>query len=318
LENISVIGLNEFKGDTLLSAPAVDASVNIMSVIKGKDIKVYGVYLKSPRIHALVNKEGNANWDIAKEDTSSSSPGEPSAFKLNLEKYEIRDGYILYNDEQAGMNAEITGLDHEGSGNFTQDIFTLSTKTKTRTASFTYANIPYLVNTKTGIDADFEINNKISKYTFKNADIVVNDLKLVADGFMQLMNDSTYSMDIKFDAPSNEFKNFLSLVPAVYKTDFEKLKTSGSASFKGFVKGVYNSQQLPAYKVDVNIKDGFFQYPDLPQPVKNIQLTARLANHDGVMDHTVVDITKGHLEMGGEPFDFRLLFRNHQTIRYVD
>ncbi|MEP6595313.1 MAG: AsmA family protein, partial [Ginsengibacter sp.] len=146
LENISVIGLNEYKGDTLLSAPAVDASVNIMSVIKGKDMKVYGVYLQSPRIHALVNKEGKANWDIAKEDTSSSSPGEPSAFKLNLKKYEIKDGYVSYKDEQAGMSAEITGLDHEGSGNFTEDIFTLSTKTKTQTASFTYANIDYLVN----------------------------------------------------------------------------------------------------------------------------------------------------------------------------
>ena len=318
LENISVIGVNEFKGDTLLSAPAVDASVNIISVIKGKDMKIYGVYLQSPRIHALVNKEGKANWDIAKKDTTPSTPGEPSTFKLNLEKYEIKDGYVFYNDDEAGMSAEITGLDHEGSGNFTQDIFTLSTKTKTQKASFIYANIPYLANTKTDIDADLEIDNKISKYTFKNADIVVNDLKLVADGFMQLINDSTYGMDIKFDAPANEFKNFLSLVPAVYKTDFEKLKTSGTASFKGFVKGVYSRRQLPAYKVDLDIKDGFFQYPDLPQPVKNIQLTAQIANGDGVMDHTVVNITKGHLQMGGEPFDFRLLFRNPETIRYVD
>ena len=196
--------------------------------------------------------------------------------------------------------------------------FTLSTKTKTSTANFTYANIPYLVNTKTGIDADFEIDNKTSKYSFKNAAISVNDLKLVVDGFMQLDNDSTYSMDIKFDAPSNEFKNILSLVPAIYKTDFEKLKTGGTAAFKGFVKGVYSPRQLPAYKVDLAVKDGFFQYPDLPQPVKNIQLTAQLANPDGVMDHTVVDITKGHLEMGGEPFDFRLLFRSPETIRYLD
>ena len=318
LENISVTGLNEFKSDTLLSASTLDASVNIMSVINGKDMKVYGVYLQSPRIHALVNKEGKANWEITKEDTTSSSSVEPSAFALNLEQYEIKDGYVLYNDEEAGMSAEITGLDHEGSGNFTQDIFTLSTKTKTSTANFTYANIPYLVNTKTGIDADFEIDNKRSKYSFKNAAISVNDLKLVVDGFMQLDNDSTYSMDIKFDAPSNEFKNILSLVPAIYKTDFEKLKTGGTAAFKGFVKGVYSPRQLPAYKVDLAVKDGFFQYPDLPQPVKNIQLTAQLANPDGVMDHTVVDITKGHLEMGGEPFDFRLLFRNPETIRYLD
>ena len=319
LEDISIIGLHEFKKDTLLSASTLDASVNILSVIKGNDMKVYGVYLQSPRIHALVNKDGRANWEITKGDTTGGlSSGESSAFKMNLEQYEIKDGYIVYDDQQAGMRAEIASLDHEGSGNFTEEIFTLSTKTTAGTANFTYANVPYLVNTKTGINAELEIDNKTSKYSFKDAAISVNELKLVADGFVQLDNDSTYSMDLKFDAPSNEFKNILSLVPAIYKTDFDKLKTSGTAAFKGFVKGVYSPQQLPAYKIDMDIKDGFFQYPDLPQPVKNIQLTAQIANPDGVTDHTVVDVKKGHIEMGGEPFDFRVLFRNPETSRYID
>ena len=289
-----------------------------MSLFKGKDVKVYGVYLESPRIHALVNKDGKANWEITKPDTTTSASSEPSAFALNLENYAIRNGYILYDDASASMHAEIDGLDHEGSGKFTETVFTLSTKTKTNTASFTYENIPYLVNTKTGIDAEFEIDNKNSKYSFKNAAVTANDLKLVADGFFQLVNDSTYNMDIKFDAPSNEFKNILSLVPAIYKTDFDKLKTSGTAAFKGFVKGVYSPRQLPAYKVDLNIKDGFFQYPDLPKPVKNINIAAQISNEDGAMDHTVVDVQKGHLEMGSEPFDFRLLFKNPETVRYID
>ena len=317
LEDISVTGVHSFEGDTLLSASTVDASVNIMSLFSGKDMKVYGVYLESPRIHALVNREGKANWEITKEDTSAST-GEASAFEVKLEKYAIKNGYVFYKDESSDMRAEITGLDHEGSGNFTQDIFTLTTKTKANTANFSYANIPYLVNAQTGVDADFEISSKTSKYSFKNAAIVVNDLKLIADGFMQLDNDSTYSMDIKFDAPSNEFKNILSLVPSIYKSDFDKLKTSGTAGFKGFVKGVYSPTQIPAYKVDLNIKDGFFQYPDLPQPVKNVQVTAQIANPDGVMDHTVVDITKGHVEMGAEPFDFKIFFKNPETTRYID
>ena len=317
LENISVTGINEFKNDTLLSAPSVDASVNLMSLFSGKDMKVYGVYLNAPRIHALVNKEGKANWEISKEDTTTST-SEPSSFKINLEKYAIENGYVYYKDESSDMSAEITGLDHEGSGDFTQDLFTLATKTKATSANFTYANVPYLINAQTGIDADFEIDNKTSKYAFKNAAITVNDLKLVADGFMRLDNDSTYSMDIKFDAPSNEFKNILSLVPAIYKNDFDKLKTSGTAAFKGFVKGVYSPTQLPAYNVDLQIKDGFFQYPDLPQPVKNVQVAAQISNVDGSMDNTVVNITQAHLEMGAEPFDFHLLFKNPETSKYID
>jgi hypothetical protein len=319
LEDVSVAGINEFEHDTLLNAARLDASVNIMSVIKGKDMTVYGVYLQSPRIHALVNKEGKANWDIAKKDTAAkTTTEEPSSFALKLEQYAIRNGYVFYDDQSAGMSAEITNLDHEGTGNFTRDLFTLSTKTKAGTANFTYANIPYLVNAATDVDADFEIDTKTNTYSFKNAALSVNELKLIGDGFFRLDNDSSYTMDIKFDAPSNEFKSILSLVPAIYKTDFDKLKTSGTAAFKGFVKGTYSPTQLPSYNVDLSVKDGFFQYPDLPQPVKNIQLTATFSNPDGVMDNTVVDIKKGHVEMGAEPFDFKLLFKNPETIRYID
>jgi len=169
LDDLSVIGTNEFAKDTLIAASSVDASVNLLSVIKGKDIKVSGVFLQSPRIHALVNKEGKANWDIAKEDTAStpSSDTSASAFKMTLQKYEIKDGYIFYKDETGNMSAEISGLDHEGSGDFTEDEFTLSTSTKADATSFIYEAIPYLANTKTSVKADIKIDSKTNTYTLK-------------------------------------------------------------------------------------------------------------------------------------------------------
>ncbi|HKC34802.1 MAG TPA: AsmA family protein, partial [Chitinophagaceae bacterium] len=177
LKELSVAGTNEFEGDTLIAAKTLDASVNLLSVIRGVNIKVYGVYLESPRIHALINKEGKANWDITKDngDTTTSTDNSPSEFKMSLQKYEINDGYILYKDESSDMTAEISGLDHEGSGDFTEDVFKLATKTKADAARFTYASIPYLVNAKTVIGADIQIDNSSNKYTFRTDDIAVND-----------------------------------------------------------------------------------------------------------------------------------------------
>lgn len=320
LEDLSVVGTDEFAKDTLIATKSLDASVNLISVLKGDNIKVSGVYLESPRIHALVNKEGKANWDIAKEDTTATAESDTtaSAFNMTLQKYEIKNGYIYYKDESSDMSAEISGLNHEGSGDFTQDEFILSTATKADAANFTYAAIPYLANTKTSIGADIKIDNKTNTYTFKTDDIELNNLKVSADGSFQLVNDSTYNMDIKFKSPSNDFKDILSLIPAVYKNDFDKIKTSGSALFNGFVKGTYSPTQIPAYDINLEVKDGFFQYPDLPKPVKNIQLAMNLSNKDGQMDNTVVDISKGHLEMDNEPFDFKLLFKNPETAQYID
>jgi len=318
LDEISITGVPAFENDTLLSAKRIDASVNLWSAISGSEINIYGVYLQSPRFHALVNHEGKANWEISKDGAPDSSSKDGASFKIKLNKYAINDGYIFYKDEISDMRAEISGLDHEGSGDITSDIFTLATKTQAVSATFNYEGIPYLFNANTGINADIIIENGKSKYSFNNADISVNNLKLTADGFVQIDNDSTYSMDLKFAALSSDFKNFLSLVPAIYKNDFDKLKTGGTAAFRGFVKGIYSPVQLPAFSVDLTIKDGFFQYPDLPQPVKNIGLAMQISNPDGIIDHTTIDISKGHLEINADPVDFRLLFKNPETTKYVD
>lgn len=320
LEELQVIGLDEFSKDTLISAKEIDVAVNLFSVFSAKDMKVYSISVDEPRIHALVTKEGKANWDIAKPDTSTATTPEEEAspFKLNLKKYAITNGYIYYDDASAGMSSEIVNLNHEGSGDFTSELFTLQTETTADAVTFSYGGIPYLNKTKTSIDADFQIDNKNSKYSFKTDEIAVNDLKISTEGFFQLVNDSTYNMDIAFKAPSTEFKSILSLVPAVYQQDFANIKTSGKALFDGFVKGTYSATQMPAYAINLGIQDGFFKYPDLPQPVQHINIDLKVTNPDGVTDNTVVNIPKAHIEFGNDPFDFRLVLKKPVTDQYID
>lgn len=321
IDDLTVTGTGVFEKDTLISAQSIDVSANLISVIKGKDIKVSGIFLKTPRIKALVKPDGQANWDIVKESGDETTPDadtSASAFQLTLKKYEIENGYVYYKDESSDMFAEITGLNHEGSGDFTADVFTLSTETKADAVNFSYASVPYLVNTRTLLDADIKIDNTRQLYSFDTDDIALNNLKLSADGSLGIINDSTYSMDMRFKTPSNEFKDILSMIPNVYKSDFDKIKTSGTAALEGWVKGNYSPAQLPAYDVKLQVADGMFQYPDLPKPVKNIQVDLHASNPDGVFDNTVINLSKGHLEMDNEPFDFRFLFKNPETAQYID
>ena len=317
LENLQIIGTGDFSKDTLLSAKKIDAALNFMSLFGDAEMKIYSITVDKPRIHAMVNKDGLANWDITKPDTSA-TPGKENEFKLSLKKYTINDAYISYVDIPGNMSTEIFHLNHSGSGDFTSDFFTLATKTTAESVSFTYANIPYLVNVKTSLNADIQVNTKNEKYTFKTDDIELNDLKLSTEGYFQFVNDTTYGMDIKFNAPSTEFKTLLSLVPAIYNNDFSKIKTSGKAVFNGFVKGEYNSVKIPAYHINLNVENGFFQYPDLPQPVKNIGLAVKVDNPDGITDHTVIDVSKGHIEFGNDPFDFTLFLKNPVTVQYIE
>ena len=84
------------------------------------------------------------------------------------------------------------------------------------------------------------------------------------------------------------------------------------------MKGEYNSEKRPADNINLNVEDGWCQYPDVPQPVKNIAIALKVDNPDGITDHTVVDISKGHIEFGNDPFDFRLLLKNPVTDQFID
>jgi hypothetical protein len=320
LDSLRVTGLDEFSGDTLVSARRINVALDLFSVF-GSAMKIHSIAVDKPRVHAIMHNNGHANWSITLPDTASAAPGAPTAtkpFKMALQKYAINDGYISYRDDSSHMSCELSGLNHSGKGDFTSDAFTLQTSTQTAGLSFTYGGIPYLIRTRANVGADLQIDNKISKYTFKVDDLSVNDLKLNTEGFFQLVNDSTYDMDIRFNGPSLDFKSILSLVPAMYTKDFAGIRTSGQASLGGFIKGRYDAGHIPAYHVDLEVKNGFFQYPDLPRPVRNINLVLKTDNPDGISDHTVVDIPQAHLEMEETPFDFRLLVKTPVSDPYID
>lgn len=321
INELSVLGTGVFEKDTLLAAENLDVSANLFSVIRGDNIKVNGLFIESPRIHALVLADGRANWDIVKVDSADISPDTDttaSAFRMNLKQYEISDGYLYYSDATSGMTAEITDLDHRGSGDLTADVFTLSTSTQAASVNFIYDAIPYLAQTEVDIDADIQIDNAKQVYSFDTEEIHLNNLQLSGKGNIGIVNDSTYAMDIAFKTPSNQFKDILSMIPAVYKTDFDKIKTAGTAALEGWAKGNYSPSQLPAFDLKLQVADASFQYPDLPKQVSNIQIDLHASNPDGVVDHTEINLSKGHLEMDREPFDFRFLFRQPETSQYLD
>ncbi len=56
IKDLSVAGISEFEGDTLLSAKNFSISLNLMSVIKGEEMIIKKIHLDQPRIKALVLK----------------------------------------------------------------------------------------------------------------------------------------------------------------------------------------------------------------------------------------------------------------------
>jgi uncharacterized protein involved in outer membrane biogenesis len=306
INNVSVIGINEFKDDTLAFITQLSTDINLKSVISGGPYGINSIVIDKARIFGKVLKDGKANWDIAKPSTDSTGAvvdtSGPSKFSVKLKEFKIKEAFIVYDDQQGGMYAKLENFNYDLKGDFTQDNFVLSNLLDIAKTTFKMSGVNYLTDVHTNLKADLDMDMPKMKFTFKENEFSLNDLSLGLDGFVE-MPDTNIKMDLKFKAKQTEFKAILSLIPSVFTKDFAGLKTSGSVALDGNAKGTYNASSLPAFGVNLKIKDAMFKYPSLPKSVNNVNVDIVVLNPTGVLDATTVDVNKFHIEMAGNPID---------------
>lgn len=306
--DVSIVGKGDFKGDTLVSFKNLRVSLNIWNVLLGQEITVRGVYLDSPRIFAKVRKNGKANWDIVKPqpDTAQKKEDKIQEFRVGIRWWQIDNGLIDYDDKSLGAHFRVDGLNHTGSGSFSEKVFDFYTNTEFKRTNLSYAGSHYIENRYLAVDMVLNMNLPEQKYTFKRNTIKVNDFSFGFDGFLQLVKEGI-KMDLSYQARETKFKNVLSLVPSMFNATFDKLKTDGKFDFKGFVRGLssYDGAKLPAFQLDLNVQNGMFQYPDLPMPVKNVNCALLVDNKNGNIDQTSINLKKLTLDLGSNPIEAR-------------
>ena len=305
VNDLVVKGTGDFDKDTLASIPSLSLTLDLASVFRGSDYKVKQIGLTSPHLLFKVLKNGKVNWDIMKETGATDTVSAPSAFKVYLDKVSISDARIVYDDYEIPTMIAFDGLTGTLSGDMTADITSLDIKALCKDVTADYDGVRYMSKTNAEVTTMLEANLATWTFTFKDGIMRLNDLNITADGFFAMPAEG-YKMDIKFAAKENTFKSFLSLIPAIYSKDFDNIKTSGTMAFDGFVKGLYNDVSIPAFAINLKIADGMFSYPGLPGKVSEVNLQAAIANADGVMDHTTVNVPRMHLSMMQNPVDITL------------
>jgi hypothetical protein len=307
LENFYVAGVDEFEGDTLLFAGNISATVNIKSLWSDSGYEITKIGLEDTRIQAHVLENGHANWNIVPEtDEEEAADTTKSEFKLLLKKVSIRNTSIYFDNDSSKMNLAVENLNLNLSGDMTADETRIQTDFTIDALSFLLENVPYLskAQVKSNINVDADLAN--NKFTLAENTIQVNAIEVGINGWLALLEDEGMELDIQLDAPSTQFKDILSLIPAIYSKDFKDLKTSGEATLEASAKGSMKGDNLPSFDVKLKVDNAFFQYPGMPKSVTGIHTDIHAFNPGGTADNTIVDIPRFHFEMGGNPFDLKL------------
>jgi uncharacterized protein involved in outer membrane biogenesis len=285
IKNLVISGNEPFEGDTLAFLRSIDVSIDLFSVISGSNYSIRKIAFTSPDIYIKVLEDGSTNYDIAvasdQTTPAEESPAEESAaFTLQIKNFIISNANFVYEDQSLGMKVGLLNMDHKLSGDFSADMTDLNTKTTIGKLNLTFDGIEYFKNTATDYNAIIQADLKNEIYTLKKNNLFLNNLQLQFEGSVSMIKDDI-NLVLTFNTPKTEFKELLSLIPAIYVKDFETVQTSGKMSVSGHVKGIYNETSLPAFDLNLEVNDAMFRYPDLPEAVERSSFPLNFAVRSG-------------------------------------
>lgn len=303
LQELSITNLAPFAGDTLFSATTIDVVADPLAYVREGVVKIYSLDLDSPRIFVHALDDSLKNWNISKPSTEPEKTADTSSMRLALKSYSVKNGRFHYRKDAANRDFILDNINHTGSGDFANDVFTLVTRTDAF-VTFAQNGSVYMNNATAKLTAEIGVNMKKSVYTFKENELLLNELPLGFEGFIGLPDDrDDIDMDIKFTTRNSDFKSFLSIVPAMYSSKFADLKASGTAAMLGFVRGAYNDTAYPAFSVKALVQNGSAEHPKLPSALRSVMLDAEATSPGGSLDNTVLVVRQLSILFAGNPFD---------------
>lgn len=306
IENLSIINLAPFKGDTLFYAKEVSLKMPLSGLTKtaNEAITIDAFTVENALVNIISNNDGVTNYDIAikeEQNPQTTTTETENGFQFSVQEYEIANTQIKYTDEASQMHINLSEFNHSGSGDLSAVLSKLSTTTSSKISVYTDGT-SYLNNNTIALDADIEIDQAQNKYSFLENVFTINQLQLIFDGYVKQLNNAT-EIDLKFNTPTSDFKNFLALMPQAYSKSIKDVKTNGSFSINGYAKGMATETTIPKFNINAVSENASFKYPDLPKGVKNINLNATLANNTGKSTDTYLDINKLALKIDEDEFN---------------
>ncbi len=311
VSDLVITNFEPFKDETFATARDVSFTMSVKELFKSADedpIVVNTINIEEALLTLKTDKFGNNNYDITKEKENQTNSENSSSFGFDIEDYQIKKSAFTYIDESSDILIYVTELNHEGHGTFSTEASELDTHSEAN-VSISLDSINYLSNNPVKLDALIGLDLENQKYTFKDNKGFINDLPLEFKGFVQQVENGQ-QIDISFENPESDFKNFLAVIPKAYSKNIENVQTTGDFKVKGIVKGLSSEETIPNLDISISSNNASFKYPDLPKRVSNISIDTRIINTTGKTDDTYIDIKTLNFKIDEDVFRSSATLKN--------
>ncbi|MCC9018310.1 AsmA-like C-terminal region-containing protein [Flavobacterium lipolyticum] len=314
LSDLHLNGSAPYTKEKFITAKEVSFGINVASLVFSKEVKIDQIYLSDSFINVKVNEEGEANYNIYKSNSQAEAPKDSTETALKLERIEILNSKIVYDDKSTKIHFDAFGFDYLGKGDLNKAVFDLYSKAKIEKLNIVYENEPYLMNKKVNADLITKVNVNSLSFYFQQNNLKINDLVVDFIGKFDFLKDG-YNMDFVIKSDNSDLHDVFTAFPPKYITWLSKTELKGNTNLLLTLKGDYIAAQniAPDLNLDVKIDSGFVNYNKSAFPVSNLNLEIKTKVPSLNPDLLIVDAKNLSLNMNKDYLNSKFYVKGIKT-----
>lgn len=273
LTDLKLKGSSPYQNENFVSSKEIAFGISVTSLLFGNTVNIDEIYLSNATVNVKVNKEGQANYNIYKSQQNNEVPKDSTENGLKLERIEIINSKIIYDDQSANMHFDALGFDYIGKGDLSNAVFDLHSKAKINQLNIIYENEQYLMNKKVDADLITKININSLSFIFEQNNLKINQLLVDFKGKFDILKEG-YNIDFNLKSTNSNLYDVFTALPPAYIKWLDKTELKGNTDLLFTLKGKYIASQnsAPDLNLDLKIKDGFVNYNKSAFPVSHLNL----------------------------------------------
>lgn len=273
LNDLSLNGSAPYKNEKFITAKEVSFGINVSSLIFSKEVEIDQILLTDSFINVKVNPNGEANYNIYKATKTTNSDTSSTDAAIKLEKIQISNSKIIYDDLSTQIHFDAYGFDYLGKGDLNKAVFDLYSKAKIQKLNIIYGGEPYLMNKKVNADLITKVNINSLSFYFQQNNLKINQMLVDFKGNFDILKEG-YNMDLIVESKDSDLHDIFTALPPTYITWLSKADLKGKTDLLVTLKGKYIASEniSPDLNLDVKIENGYLNYNKSPSAISNLNL----------------------------------------------
>ena len=263
--------------DTLLSAPEVVATVDVMAFLRDENLIVKELSLREAVVNAYLSANGKTNFDVFALPEDTTADEDTTAFVLpfkglQVDKLSIEARGITLVDEADSLSASLFGTSVAATVGGWDDILLVLSAPD---VSATMGGTQYADHLCVSATLPIGVSKREATVVKTNAPIVlsVNEFTLTLSGMVSLGD--SIALDTQASLANWQISSLLMLLPSSLTEDLLRdITVDGSVSLNAHVQGVYGDSVMPVVDAEIALSDGMGRYSGLPYTLENVGLVA--------------------------------------------